>query len=838
VILVTTKNGSGTKGIGIEVNSNLTFESPLVQPNFQNIYGGGNGYRTWYRDGWSGAITDPAEIAQYRAAYPQSYWPLTGTEGTDESWGAPMDGRLVRQWWSGTQVAPLTPQPNNYREFWETGRTATNNIAIAGGNDKGSFRLSVGRMDQKGIVLNNDFYRNNFKFNSNYNFTDKLSATLSAEYIKSGSDNRGFTEGQQFIWSHRHISWEQHKDWRAYEATHIQRALPGRPADTDPPNWQHTFFTNPYFIQERLPLSNEKDRIVGNVALNYTIAPFLSAMLRSGTDMWTDTRINIINFERVRNGNRTPGQYSEEVVRSQETNTDLILTFTKDISNSFSVNAMAGGLIRTNYFKRNFTRVNQLVVDGVYNLGNSVPNQNIVESRILRREAQSVFGSLQLGYRNALFLDVTGRNDWSSTLPAANRSYFYPSVAVSAVVTELLGIQSSVLSFGKVRTSWASVGNDTDPYSLNQVFTPFGSWNGSVPGYAENTPTIDGRQVTVINNSALRPERTNGIELGMDVRFLNNRIGLDVTYYNQSTFDQILRVDISRSSGYDQRVLNAGRVTNKGLEVVLNGSILKLANGLTWDATVNFARNRNQVVELAEGLDTYTLATRRGLLSLAAVGQPYGSLFGIGFERAPDGQVIYRDGLPVISGASRVLGNIQPNWTGGLQNTFGFKGISLSVLFDARMGGDVYDEGTANARWTGQYEETAVGREEGVIGAGVKNIGTADAPQYAPNDVVVAANTFYGFNNPRRFHEAAIFDASFIKLREVSLSYQLPTGLLKKMFIQTAKVSVVGRNLAILFRNHPHLDPEFDRFGGNQQGFGYGELPTTRSLGFNVSLGF
>ncbi len=829
VILVTTKNGSDTKGIGIEVNSNLTFERPLVKPKFQNVYGGGNGYRTWYTDGWSGAITSPEEMAQYRAAYPQSYWPLSGTEGTDESWGAPLDGRLVRQWWTGTEVAPLTPQPNNWDEYWQTGKTFTNNVALSGGNDKGSFRLSVGRMDQKGIMYKNDFYRNNLKFNSNYNFTPKLNATISAEYIKSGSDNRGYTEGQQFIWSHRHISWEQLRNWEDYTDVHIQRALAGKPADTDPPNWQHTFFTNPFFTQDRLPLSNIKDRIVGNVAINYKITPYLNAMLRSGTDFWADTRINVLNFERVRNGNRTPGQYSEEVFRSQETNTDLILTFSKELGTDFSLTAMAGGLLRTNYYKRNFTQVGQLVVDGIYNLSNSVPSLNTVQSMILQRESQSVFGSMQLGFRNALFLDVTGRNDWSSTLPAANRSYFYPSVALSAVVTELLNVQSNVLSFGKVRASWASVGNDTDPYSLQQVFTSAGSWNGSIPQYTENK---------IIANSTLKPEKTNGIELGMDVRFFGNRLGLDVTYYNQATENQILRVGISKASGYDQRTLNAGKIINKGVEIVLNGTPVKLSSGFTWDVTVNFARNRNKVIELAEGLTTYPLAERRGLYSLASVGQPYGALFGIGFEKTPDGQLIYKDGLPVVSTTSRVLGNIQPDWTGGLMNTFSFKGISLSALIDVRMGGDVYDEGTSNARWTGQYEETAVGREEGVIGKGVKNIGTADNPQYVPNDIVVAANTFYGYNNPRRFHEAAIFDASYVKLREVSIGYQIPTAWLNRLFIQNAKISIVGRNLAILFKNHPHLDPEFDRFGGNQQGFGYGELPTTRSMGFNVSLGF
>ncbi|MDO1449994.1 SusC/RagA family TonB-linked outer membrane protein [Rhodocytophaga aerolata] len=828
VILITTKNGAGQKGIGVEVNSNMTFERPLVKPDFQDIYGGGNGYRTWYNDGWSGVISDPLQIDQYRAAY-GSAAPLTGTAGTDESWGGPMDGRLVRQWWTGTEVAPLTAEPNNWEQFWETGRTFTNNIAIAGSNDKGNFRLSLGRMDQTGIMAFNDFKRNNIRLNTGYNFTPKLSMSISAEYAKSGSDNRSYTNGQEFIWSHRHTNWDQVKDWRSYTGVHIQRAVAGKPADTDPPNWQHTYFTNPFFLQEKLPYSNEKDRLIGNIGINYKFTDYLSLLMRTGTDYFSDTRINVINFERVRNGNRTPGRYSEEILRSQETNSDVMLRFDKDLSSVFSVNAMVGGLHRTNYYKRNFVNVGEMVVDGLYNLANSVPSLNVTESVIQKREAQSVFGSFQLGYRNAVFMEVTGRNDWSSTLPKAARSYFYPSVSLTASLTDLFDIQNNVLYFAKLRGSWAQVGNDTDPYRLAQTFIASGSYNGSIPKFYENL---------TINNPNLKPERMTGTEFGVDLRFLQGRLGVDFTYYNQNAEDQILDIEISKASGYNKQIINAGEITNKGVEITLSGTPVKLMNGFTWDVSLNFARNRNKVVALADGLTTYLLATQNGLQSLATVGQPYGSLFGVAFERSPDGQVVYRNGLPVVASQSQILGNIQPDWIGGWQNTFSFKGIVLSTLIDVRKGGDIFDLGTGVARWTGQYEETAVGREEGIIGSGVMNIGTAEAPQYVPNNVVVDATRLYGYNNPRNYHEAGIFDGSYIKLREISIGYQIPSTWLNKLFIQTAKVSAVGRNVAILFKNTTHIDPEVDRFGANGQGFAYGELPSTRSIGFNVSLGF
>lgn len=822
VILITTKNGQGTKGLGVDINSNITFERPWIKPNFQNTYGGGNGYRTWYNDGWSGNITDPAEIAQYRSVYDSRY-PLAGSEGTDESWGAPMDGRLVRQWWTGDDVAPLTPQPDNWDEYWQTGRTITNSVALSGGNDKGFFRLGISRLDQKGIMYYNDFHRNNFRINSGYNLTKNLSVTLSGEYIKSGSDNRSYAGGQEFIWSHRHVSWDQLRDYESYIGVHNQRG-----ADTDPPNWQHTYFTNPYFSQRELPSGNEKDRLLGNVALTYKILPSLTLLVRSGTDFWSDTRINVSNFLRVRNGVRTPGRFSEEVLRSQETNSDFMLTFNKNLTPDFGLNVQFGGIQRKNYYKRNYFYVGEMVVDGLYNAGNSIPSANTIESKIEKSETQSLFATANFSWKDAIFLDLTARNDWSSTLPANARSYFYPSASLSAVLTELLNIKGNVLSFGKVRASYAQVGNDATPYQLQQTFLAKGSWNGTIPKFSENIE---------IANSNLKPEITTGLELGADLRFFKGKIGLDVTYYDQTTKDQILGVEISKASGYNTRILNAGKITNKGVEVTISGTPVKLSNGFSWDVSLNYARNRNKVVELAEGLTTYTLATQRGMSSEARVGQAYGTFYGVGFLKH-EGQVVYgANGLPVTV-AGQKLGNVQPDWIGGVMNTVNFKGFSLSALVDARIGGDIYDEGTGTARWTGQYAETALGREEGVIGKGVRLVTVDGVESYIPNDIIVTANQLYGYSNPRNYHESAIFDASYVKLRELSLGYSFSPAVLKKIRVQSAKLSVVGRNVWMIFKNTPHIDPEIDAKGGNGQGFGYGELPSSRSVGMNLSLSF
>ncbi len=810
VIMVTTKDGSGTKGIGVEINSNMTFDRPLVKPNFQNIYGGGAGYRTWYVDGRNGFDADG----------------IRGTAGVDESWGAPMDGRLVPLWYSAPERVPLLPQPNNWEDFWETGRAMTNNVAVSGSNESGNFRLSMGRLDQSSIMYNNDFYRNNFKLNAGYNFTDKLNVTVSAEYVKSGSDNRRYDGSSDFIWAHRHTDYEKLRNWRDYYETHRQTFRPGD--DYPYANWQHEYFSNPYFLQERFTHANEKNRLVGNIAATYQFTDDLSLMVRSGTDFWSDNRTNVTSVDRTKNFVRILGGFSEDNIVSQETNSDFILSYNKNLDNGLSFNVQGGGINRTNNFKRNFVLVRELTVDGLYNLGNYASPVE-PSSEISRQVVNSLFGAATIGYNNSIFLDITGRNDWSSTLPVTANSFFYPSVALSAVLTDLFNVQSNVLSFAKVRASLAQVGNDADPYMLNQVFMSQGLWAGSVPTYAESNE---------IANMDLKPEITTGQEIGLDLRFLNGRIGMDFTYYHQSTTNQILAVAISRASGYSSQILNAGEITNQGVEAMITGTILPRGPGLGWDVSFNFARNRNMVVELAEGLENYTLGIQNSLTSEARVGEPYGTLYGRRYLRSPEGEIVYSNGLPQLEPGTFALGNIQPDWIGGFSNTFTYRGFTLSSLIDIRMGGDIFDVGTGLARKTGMYEETAIGREEGVIGEGVMNIGTSESPVYAPNDVIIPAATFWNAQNPRTYHEAGIFDGSFVRLREVTLGYTIPPALLSNVFVQGARVSLVGRNLFIFHKNHPHMDPEADMKGGNAQGFAYGQQPTLRSIGFNVNVTF
>ena len=833
VILVTTKSGKGVQGLGIEYNTNMTFEKPFVVPEFQDIYGGGNGYVSWYTDGRNGGITDPLELEQFRAAYPNA--PLVGTAGVDESWGAPMDGRLVRHWWSGTEVAPLVPVPDTWENFWETGSTMNHNIALAGGNDKGSFRLALGRTDQQGLLYNNDFYRNNFRLNSAYNLTDKLNVRVSSEYIKSGSDNREQrVNWEPQTWHHRHDDWGLLKNWKDYMDVHVTRDGDSYPYA----NWQHSFADNPFYAQEFLTNSNQKDRFLGNIALTYEFTDNLSLMLRSGTDIWTDTRVNITRNEREKSFTTRTQAFNEEVLRRQETNSDFILTFDDDFGD-FSINAQAGGVHRTNYYKYNFIGVNDVTINGLYNVANNA-SVNTNRSRIEEKEVNSLFGAVSLGYKGFLFLDVTGRNDWSSTLPVENNSYFYPSFSMSAVLTDMLNLESPVLTFAKLRGSWAQVGNDTDPYRLAQVFVPEAAWNGTTPAFAEN-PTIA--------NSGLKPERTTGIEVGADLRFFNARMGLDVTYYNQVTTDQIIAISVSKTTGYDSKVINAGEIENNGVEIMLYGTPIKSPSGFTWDVSFNFARNNNRVNELftdANGnvLESIVLNSRRGLSLEARVGQSYGSFYGSAYQRVEggefDGQIIFKDGIPQVQSDLQILGNAMPDFTGGIQNTFTFKGFTLSALVDAKIGGEIADESSSTGMQTGIYPITALGREEGVIGQGVKNIGSEESPVYVANDVVQPTKSVTRMLSVRSVNEGAIFEASYVKLRELRVGYTFPSSLLSATrFIKGASLSLVGRNVAMLYSTHPQIDPELNVRGGNLQGaLYYATVPTSRSLGFNLNLQF
>lgn len=809
VVLITTKSGKGSKGLGVSFNTNTSFESVFRQPEWQNEYGQGTKGLFSYKDGQGGGIND----------------------GVDESWGPRLDGRLLPQFDSpigadGIRTpTPWIAHPDNVNQFYQTGKTYTNNVGVTGGNDKADFRLSFTNLKQDGILPNTNYKRQTVALNAGWNLTPKLNVRATVNYVKDGSDNRN-NFGLYFIWFGRQVDMNSLKPFT-------------KPGSIYQNNWNDNYWTNPYYLLNNSTRENQRDRMYGNISATYKLTDWLTLTGRSGTDFYEDRRKTRTAARQARLGTtQLYDAYNEEQVFVRESNSDFLLNATKKFG-EFDITANIGGNHRSNYAQRNYMGATELAIPRVWNMGNS-RQRPVTENSFIEKTVNSLYASANLGFRNYLFVDLTARNDWSSSLPSSNRSYFYPSAAVSAILSDMFDVKSSVLSFAKIRAGLAQVGNDTDPYRLASTYKYENPW-GSTPSLSENNALL---------NAELKPEITTSYEIGADVRLWQNRVGLDVTYYSKTSTDQILDVNVSNASGYLSKLLNAGKITNKGIEIQLTTTPVKVGN-FQWDINLNWARNKNKVVSLADNLTTYQLNTSynpltqttstnsfRGLSVEARVGQPYGTFFGKGFLRAPDGQIVYdAQGYPMLDPVSRVLGNFTPDWIGGISNVFKYKNFSLSTLIDIKHGGDIFSQSINVGRYTGVLKETTMGRETGIVGQGVVNTGSADAPNYVANTKNITSEEYHHKYYLLTNNENTIFDASYVKLREVKFTYMISGKVVKKLPFRDIAVSVVGRNLALLKSNLPHIDPETSYYNdGNLQGIENGQIPTTRSIGFNISF--
>jgi TonB-linked SusC/RagA family outer membrane protein len=824
VILIKTKTGKGSKGLGITINSNTSFATLKVFPDYQNEYGQGSNGQFSYVDGKGGGIND----------------------GVDESWGPALDGRLIPQFFSNGQPAPFVAHPNNVRDFFNTGVTLNNGVALAGSGEKFDYRLSYNNLHQTGVVPNSSQGRNSFLLNSTFRPNSKLSITTIANYIKDDADNLPGAYGKratstmlQFTWFGRQVDISQLKNYRD--------------ANGNTFNWNNSYYSNPYFIAYENTVGQHKNRIIGSVELNYKIIDGLSANFRTGTDYYNDRRKIKVAY----GTNGTPfGSYEEDAYTVNETNTEARLQYTKKLNKDFSLDVFGGGNISTILNEQNDQVAPKLAVAGSYTLSNS--RDPLISSNYYGKlKTYSYFASAQIGFKNYAFLNLTGRNDWSSTLPAANLSYFYPSVNGSLVLSEALDLKSDLLSYLKLRGGWSKVGKATTPYQLINTYNftaPFGT-----------NPQQNAASINL--NPNLKPETTTSGEAGFEAGFLKDRIRLDVSVYNTNSINQILNVDVSPTTGYSQKLINGGRINNKGLEVQLNTTPIK-SNDFTWDVTVNYSRNKSKVISLDDSgqLQSYILGTNRTVQVLAAVGQPYGTLFGNAYARDASGQkIIGANGTPVINPAKQYLGKFTPNWLGSINNSFSYRGINLSFLVDARFGGSIYSNTNRTGTYTGVLASTLPGRgtangglsyyypgnnssvaavevntgasapggetvyTDGMIFKGVKADGSA-------NTTILPAQSYYkGFTN---VDEAFVYDASYIKLREVKIGYTFPSQWVKGIGLQSATVSLVGRNLWIIHKNVPNIDPETAFNTGNGQGLEDLTLPTVRNIGFNINLKF
>jgi TonB-linked SusC/RagA family outer membrane protein len=851
VILITTKGGQAQQGLGVTVNSTVTFDDAYVIPNYQNKYGQGfNGseYIAKLNDVDVSNLEAYNNYAKNNAfSYFNGNWGGV-MDGMDESWGPRLDiGLELPQWDSpytmqdGTpqfEATPWVSQPGNVESFFETGVTFNNNVSFSGGTEDAKGRLSVSRMDTKGAVPNTDLKKTNVQFNGTLNLSDRLSTNTMITYVRNESENlpgHGYDANNPMQqlggWFGRQVDVEKLKE------KYDERDAYGRPY-----NWNHSYHSNPYWIQNKNLVGRSRDRIYGNFDVTYQLADWLSAKARIGTDVYTEERPE----RRVKESVNYPnGFYDLDQLYEEETNADLIFNGNTDLSQDFSLDFTLGANYRYSQYKFYSQTANELTVAGVYNIENAVGTPAVTEN-FEEKETNSVYGQASVGFRDYLFLDVTGRNDWSSTLPVDDWSYFYPSASLSFIFSDAFALPD-VLSFGKVSASWANVGNDTDPYRLNLTYPSHGSAISGVTQF---------RLPNRIPNTSLKPENIESTEFGLQLNFLEGKIAFDGTYYHKSTTNQLMAIDIPTSSGFETQMINAGEITNQGFELSLNLTPFENPQGFTWDIGFNWAKDQSEVKELYGDLETYRLTTSWGSLSVEArPGEEFGAIYGVGHLRDDEGNVVVNSsGLPMKTSTPKKLGSAVPDWTGGIRNTFSYRNLSLTVLVDGRKGGDVFSVSDWFGSYAGLTEVTAEGdiRENGlVVGEDVlsdENIVMFEGRDEEGNVQVnknaeipaVAPQSYY--SNYWGMEEPSVIDGSYIKLREATLSYRLPSKVLRNTFLQSATLSLVGRNLAMLWvheSNHVGIDPETG-YGTGLSGLGLEQfqLPPTRSLGVKLGLKF
>jgi len=725
---------------------------------------------------------------------------------------------------------PLQAFPNNVRDYFETGRTLITSASLGASSERADVRLAGTNWAQDGITPTTKFGRRTLSLNGGLNLSSRLNANAAVQYVHNTADNRpgtgydDYNPMMGFVWFGRQVDVnylrEHYKD-----------------ADGNMISWNYSYHPNPFYNVFESHNSDTRDRVIGHVQSTYSLLNWLKLMGRIGTDYYTSERKfevgpNEYGFTvgRLADAPGANGAFEQDVFTNQETNADFLFTANKYLTSDFSVVANFGGNRRWDRFNDNYNWVRALGTPGTYNLANSL-ERPYVTNTLIRRQVNSVYGDVQFGYHDYLFVNLSGRNDWSSTLPAGNNSYFYPAISGSFIFTDALNLSSSFLTSGKLRAGWTRVGNDAPAYSLITTYLPDQPFNSNPSFTFSNT----------INNPNLKPESTTSWEVGTELGFLDDRVNLDLAYYRKTTTDEILAVPISPTTGYTRQFLNAGTIQNRGVELQARLIPIQKQN-FQWDMTVNFGHNRSTVTELFGDTKTLVLGSYWGVNVEARKGEPYGALFGSAYERVTDesspyfGQIVVdEDGLPIPAAARKVLGNYQPDWVGGINNHLRFRNVDFSFLLDTHQGGELFSTTNLWGTYTGVLKSTLQGREidwdnPGVVAKGV--VQNADG-SYSPNTTHVLSE--YYFENTYFINEAHVYDATFWKLREVSLAYSLPRNTARRMGVSGLTISAIGRNLW-LHSKAPNIDPESAFDASNVQGLEGEQLPTPRSIGFTVSV--
>ena len=810
VMLVTTKSGVNKKKkyLGVTFNSNSSFDRVLHWPEFQEEYGQGD-----LKTNASGKLYYSYGDSEDGAA----------SGNVALSFGPKLDGSLYYQYDPETQQMGTVRTPwvkrNHRKAFWQTGYTLVNSIAIAGSSEKSAVRLSLTYTKNEWIMPNTGFNRIAVSGSFQNQVTDKLRVSAKVNYVKRQSDNLPATGYNNSSIPYFMILTNPSVDVRWYQQRWV-KGKEGREILRPFSPW----LDNPYVIAYECLNPMEKHGVVATGSIIYEFSPKWELMIRSGIDLSFDTREMIRPYGLK---NFPKGYYQQQDVFSYENNTDVLLTYRNQLSNSFNLSVSVGANRMDNKYKMQQAYVKDLITPGVYKLSNGVaaPITTFTERN---KRVNSVYGTATLSYANKIFLDVTGRNDWSSTLPSGNNSFFYPSVSTSFILSDLLRLPEQI-SFAKLRASWAQVGNDTDPYKTAKYYN-----TSAFPGSASVSPTL--------YNARFKPEISNSIEVGLDWRMFKQRFGLDLAFYNNITRNQILDVPMDQTTGYTKATMNSGKVRNRGIELQLDGTPVKTKN-FTWNSTFTWAKNYNKVLSLAAGLtDGQTIAYTGGTncALIAKVGGSIGDIYGYKLKRAPDGQVVWKDGITARTTEFEYVGNAYPAWKAGFSNEFSYKNFRVSILFDGQWGGIVYSQTHHKMTEHGTLKHTLKYRENPnfeVVGEGVM---LDERGQYVPNNVPISVSKYYADYWRRANVETNSFDASFLKLREARIEYTIPSAGLNKIGIERLTLALYGRNLAMWTKDFPVYDPEVATLNNGTivPGSEMGQLPSTRTMGFNLTLKF
>lgn len=843
-IVITTKGGDKRqKGIGITLHSSTQVSFVATLPEFQNLFGQGAGGRFSYVDGKGAGVND----------------------GVDESWGPRLDiGLLIPQFDSpldadGNRVAtPWVSHPNNVRDYFRMGISTNNGISVARGDDKYQFRVGYNYEKQVSIVPDAGTNKTNISLNTDYHLAKWIVVGATANYIvytapslpgsatPSGSNVRSNSPMLQFLWFGRQV------DTNSLKADYTR-------------NWNSSYYDNPFWSASYNTQSQERHRLIGDLHAEFRLTDGLNVRFRTSTDWYNDRRKSKVKWGSAGAGSPY-GSYAEDAYTVKENNTEVLATYIKQLNKNWGIDALLGFNVRNKQYENNYQAAPRLAVADLYTLTNS-RDPLISSNDFYRLRQYGLYGSIQLDYRRWAFLNITGRNDWSSTLPVDNNSYFYPSVTASVLLSEAFGWRSKTVNYLKIRGGWSQVGADANPYQLATVFTSETAFNGNP---LQSSSTIG-------MNPNLKPEKTSSIEAGFEAAFWDNRLYLDFTYYKTDSRNQILKLATTAASGYTSQVRNAGHIRNRGYEIQLGAVPIQTSKGFRWNLDLNYGANSSKVVKLDdEGLITSYQLYSSGIQILASVGEAYGTLFGTSYVRDANGNVVVdANGLPKISTTNKTLGKFTPDWTGGISNTFSYRSLSLSFLIDASVGGSIFSNTNKTGKYTGVLANTLSGRdaEHGGLwyytAAMGNNVRLPESPSYSvssdglyyaqvngqstrvyqdgimvegvtesgsKNEEVVSAEKYY--HRIYSIAEANVYDASYVKLREVALSYRLPRLWTQKLHLQEASVTLTGRNLWTIYKSVPNIDPESALTTGNAQGVEAYSLPTTRSFGVNLSVKF